>query len=88
MIKELKQLFFILAISLFIFLTLKYYFSDNNKKDSYRSLSQTNHEVIEFSKKLILLKNDTKNVTYYVEKTINKNKKNYNFWKLINSNEK
>ena len=33
------------------------------------------------------LKNDTVNIVEYVEKTINKNKKNYNFWKLINNNE-
>ena len=38
MIKELKYLFFILTIFVFIFLILKYYFSDNNKKNSYRSL--------------------------------------------------
>ena len=37
---------------------------------------------------LILLKNDTVNIVEYVEKSIDKNKKNYNFWKLINNNDK
>ena len=87
MIKELKYLFFIVTIFVFIFLTLKYYFSDDNKKNSYRSLSQNSNKVIDYSKKLILLKNDTNNIVEYVEKTIDKNKKNYNFWKLIYKNE-
>ena len=41
-----------------------------------------------YSQNLILLENDTSNIVEYVEKTINENKKNYNFWKLINDNEK
>tara|TARA_B100000965_G_C18917834_1_gene467417 strand:+ start:130 stop:393 length:264 start_codon:yes stop_codon:yes gene_type:complete len=87
MIKELKYLFFILTIFLFLFLTLKYYFSDENKKKSFRSQSQNSKKIIEYSEKLILLKNDTNNIVKYVEKTIDKNKKNYNFWKLIYNNE-
>ena len=87
MIKELKYLFFIVTIFVFIFLTLKYYFSDDNKKNSYRSLNQNSNKVIDYSKKLILLKNDTNNIVEYVEKTIDKNKKNYNFWKLIYNKE-
>ena len=87
MIKELKYLFFIVTIFVFIFLTLKYYFSDDNKKNSYRSLNQNSIRIIDYSKKLILLKSDTNNIVEYVEKTIDKNKKNYNFWKLIYNNE-
>ena len=44
-------------------------------------------KVIEYSKNVILLKDDTAGIVEYVEKSINKNKKNYNFWKLINNNE-
>jgi len=87
MIKELKYLFFVLLISLFIFLTLKYYFSDDNKKNSYRQLKQVNQKIIEYSHKLTLLGNDTVEVVEYVEKTIDRNAKNYKFWKLINNNE-
>jgi|TARA_B110000238_G_scaffold187814_1_gene218252 hypothetical protein len=87
MIKELKNLLFIFIILLFIFLTLKYYFSDTNKKNSYRSLKLIDDKIINFSQNLTLLNSDTVNVVEYVEKTIDKNKKNYNFWKLIKNNE-
>ena len=87
MFKEIKYLIFILIICLSIFLTGKYYFSDNNKKNSYRSFKQNNEKIQNFSKKLVLLSTDTDDIVEYVEKIINKNKKNYNFWKLINTNE-
>ena len=87
MIKELKYLFFILIICFFFLFTLKYYFSDSNKKNVYRSLKQIDNTIEIISKKLILLENDTDNVVVYVKKTIDKNKKDYNFWNLINNND-
>jgi len=87
MLKELKYFFFLFVIILFFFLSLKYYFSDDNKKNSYRSLIQADEKIVNYSQNLILLKSDTINIVEYVEKTIDKNKKNYNFWKLINDNE-
>jgi len=87
MIKELKYFFYVSLILLFFSLTLKYYFSDTNKKNSYRSLKKIDKKVIMFSQNLILLSNDTNNATEYVKKTINKNKKNYHFWKLKNNYE-
>ena len=87
MIKELKYLFFISIIFLFLFFTVKFYFSDENEKNSYRSFKVLDDNIINYSQKLILLKNDTKDVVEYVEKNTDKNKKNYNFWKLINDNE-
>jgi len=87
MLKELKYLFFILVISLFFFLSFKYYFSDNNKKNSYRSFKEADEKIATYSKKLVLLNNDTNDVVEYVEKRIDKNKKSYNFWQLINNNE-
>ena len=51
------------------------------------SFKQNNDKVIDYSEKLILLKNDTNNIIEYNERKIDKNKKNYNFWKLINNNE-
>jgi hypothetical protein len=87
MIRELKYFFFISVIFIFLFLTLKYYFSDINEKNSYRSLKKVDSKIELYSKNLLLLSNDTDNVVEYVEKTINKNKKNYNFWKLININD-
>jgi len=86
MIKELKNLFYILFIFLIIFFILKYYFSDNFKKNFYRSSQLMDKKIEIFSDKLILLNNNTTDVVEYVEKK-NDNKKSYNFWKLINDHE-
>tara|TARA_B110001452_G_scaffold51631_1_gene39423 strand:+ start:979 stop:1242 length:264 start_codon:yes stop_codon:yes gene_type:complete len=87
MIKELKYLFFILVIFLFITLSLKYYFSDTYLKHSYRSLKTFDQKIINFSQNLVLLKNDTDKTVEYVKNTLDKTKKNYNFWELINNDE-
>ena len=87
MLKELKYLLYLLTIFLFFFLSLKYYFSNNNKKNSYRSHKQIDEKIINYSENLILLKNDTIDIVEYVEKSIDKNKKDYNFWKLLTNND-
>mgnify|MGYP006086922727 FL=1 len=86
MIKELKNLFYILFVFLILFFTLKYYFSDNYKKKSFRAMQLIDKKIDIFSNKLILLNDDTRDIVEYVEKK-NDDKKNYNFWKLINNNE-
>jgi|TARA_B110000967_G_C18539573_1_gene389913 hypothetical protein len=87
MIKELKYLFFIAVIFIFFFLAFRYYFSDDNKKNSYRSLKLNDKRIITFSQNLVVLSNNTNDVVKYIEKTIDENKKNYNFWELINNDE-
>ena len=87
MLKELKYFLYLFVILLFFSLSLKYYFSDDNKKNSYRSYKQVNEKIANYSKNIVVLKSDTHNIVEYVEKTIDKNKKSYNFWKLINNNE-
>ena len=87
MLKELKYLLYLLVITLFFFLSLKYYFSDDNKKNSYRSYKQVGEKITNYSQNIILLKSDTIDIVEYAEKTKDKNKKNYNFWMLINNNE-
>ena len=87
MIKELKYFLFIFVITLIFFLSLKYYFSDDNKRNYYRSYKQMDKKIIKYAQNLILLKSDTTNTVEYVEREIDKNKKNYTFWKLINDNE-
>jgi cbb3-type cytochrome oxidase subunit 3 len=86
MLKELKYLLFLLAITVFFILSLKYYFSDDNKKNSYRSYKKIDKRISDYSKKIILLENDTTNIVEYVEKSKDKNKKK-NYWDLINNNE-
>ena len=87
MLRELKYLIFVLIISLFIFLIVRYYFSDSNKKNSYRSFNEINQKLKIYSQKLPILDDDTKNIIEYVEETSGKKKKKFNFWKLLNSDE-
>jgi hypothetical protein len=87
MFKEIKYLIFTFIIILFYFLTGKYYFSDSNKKKSYRSLNSIDEKIIIYSEKLPILEDDTKNIIEYAEQSNNKKKKKFNFWKLLESNE-
>ena len=87
MFKEIKYLVFILIICLFLFLTGKYYFSDINKKNSYRSLDNINEKINIYVNKLPILENDTNDIIEYVEQSNIKKKKKFNFWKLLENNE-
>ena len=83
MLKELKYLLYVLSIFIFFFFLLKFYFSDNYKKKFYRSLNNYDNIIEKFSKNLPTLKNDTNNIIEYVDNNMNKSKKKYKFWKLI-----
>ena len=87
MLKEIKYFVFISIITIFLFLTVRYYFSDANKKNSYRSLTTINEKINNYAEKLPILKNDTKNIIEYVEQSNQKKKKKFNFWKLLESND-
>ncbi len=87
MLKEFKYLIFVFIICLFLFLTAKYYFSDTNKKNSYRSLNTINEKIMIYANKLPILEDNTKNIIEYVEQSNNQKKKKFNFWKLLESNE-
>tara|TARA_B100000945_G_C20255386_1_gene536532 strand:- start:224 stop:481 length:258 start_codon:yes stop_codon:yes gene_type:complete len=82
MIKELKYFFFLVIILAFIFLTIKYYFSDTNYKKSYRSISQIDNKIKKLEKELIFLENDTIEIVEYLENNKVKKKK-YSFWELL-----
>tara|TARA_B100000900_G_scaffold246791_1_gene209921 strand:+ start:156 stop:410 length:255 start_codon:yes stop_codon:yes gene_type:complete len=83
MLKEIKYLIFLLFISFFIFFTGKFYFSDDNKKNSFTSLSNIDKKIDIYSEKLPVLENDTKDIIQYVEKSSKDKKKKFNFWKLL-----
>ena len=85
MLKELKYFFFILIIFIFIFFIGRYYFSDQNKKNIYRSINKMDQNIEKFSKNLHILKSDTENIIEYVENDKNKKKKKYYFWELLNN---
>ena len=87
MFKEIKYLIFVFIIGIFLFITGKYYFSDSNKKNLYRSISSIDEKLNNYADKLPILENDTKNIIEYVEKSNEKKKKKFNFWKLLESNE-
>jgi len=88
MIKELKYFLYAITIISFIFFILNYYFSDKNKKNSYRSTKVFNSKIVKYTKTLQILENDTENIVEYVENTFNKDKKKYKFWELIIDNDK
>ncbi len=83
MLKEIKYFIFIAVISIFIFLTVKYYFSDNNIKKSYRSYNSINERIKNYSKNLPVLENDTNDIIEYINQSNQKKKKKFNFWKLL-----
>ena len=83
MLKEMRYLIFSLIIAFFLFFIGKYYFSNDNKKNSYRSLNDINKKIDIYSEKLPVLEDNTKDIIQYVEKLNNNKKKKFNFWKLL-----
>ena len=83
MIKEIKFLIFIVVISLFLFFTGKYYFSDENIKKSYRSYKNIDKHIMIYSKELPILNDNTIDAIEYIKQTNKKKKKKFNFWKLL-----
>ena len=55
---------------------LRNYFSDQNKKKSYRSFNNIDKKINLYSKDLPVLENDTKNIIEYVEQSNQKKRKN------------
>jgi len=87
MLKELKYFFFILIIFIFIFFIGRYYFSDQNKKNIYRSINKIDQNIEKLSENLHILKSDTGNIIEYIENDKTKEKKKYYFWELLLNND-
>ena len=83
MLKEIKYLIFIIVILVFIFFTGRYYFSDENLKNSYRSFKNNDEKIKLYSENLPVLENDTQDIIEYVNQTNKDKKKKFNFWKLL-----
>ena len=79
MLKEIKYLIFIVIISLFVFFTGKYYFSDENIKKSYRSQKNIDEKIKIYAKNLPILENDTKDIIEYVKQTDKKRRRSLIF---------
>ncbi len=82
MIKEIKYFIFLIIILIFIFFSAKYYFSEDYKKKSYRSLSNLEKKIDLYSQKLPILEDDTQKIIEYVKNTQTKKRKYY-FWELL-----
>tara|TARA_B100000678_G_scaffold89577_1_gene74459 strand:- start:2594 stop:2851 length:258 start_codon:yes stop_codon:yes gene_type:complete len=84
MIKEIKYLFYLVVLSIFIFLVINYYFSDYYEKKSNRKISNFLDNFNSKNIDLPLIKSDTKNI---IEYKINSdqiiNEKQRKFWDLI-----
>tara|TARA_B100002051_G_C16189798_1_gene371403 strand:+ start:94 stop:360 length:267 start_codon:yes stop_codon:yes gene_type:complete len=88
MLKELKSFFYLIFIFFFLFLSIKYYFSDEYKKKSYRNFSNLDEDLILYGNKLQILDNDTNNIIQYIDNSDNKKKKKfYHFWDLLKKND-
>ena len=90
MYKRIKNAFFLIIFSTFIFLISRYYFSEQNIVFTNQSRSSYETSLDNDKNNLPVLKNDTNNTFIYVSDLENfKNKRKKRFWeKLIsNSNE-
>ena len=85
--KELKYFLYVVTISSFIIFVGTYYFSDKNKKNSYRSLNNINSKINLYTENLPILENNTKNIIEYINETEAEKKKKFNFWKLLDKND-
>ena len=87
MVKEIKYLIYMFIICLFLFFTGKHYFSDINKRNSYRSLNNLDDKINIYAENIPLLEDDTKNIIESAEQSNSKKKKKFIFWKLLETYE-
>ena len=79
MFREIKYLIFIVVIFVFIFFVGKYYFSNKNKKNSFRTLSNINQKINLYSQNIPILENNTQNIIEYVKNNKTKKRKDITF---------
>ena len=85
MIKEIKYFIFLFVIILYIFFSIKFYISDENKKNTFRKLSSIDKNISIYETKLPIISNDTDDIIKYLNNEDNLNKKKYSFWDLFKS---
>ena len=81
--KELKYFFYVVSVLGFLIFIGSYYFSDKNKKNSYRSIKLYENKITNYNKNLITLESNNNEIIEYTENNQNQNEKKYNFWKLL-----
>ena len=76
---------YVLLTSWFFFIfSVRYYISDDYKKNYFRGLESHKDKTITYAKNLPTLKNDTDKILTYVENN-NTSKKKYKFWDLLDN---
>ena len=80
MLKEIKYFIFFLVIILFIFFSIKFYISDENK---FRNLSLIDENIKFYKKKLPIISSDTDEIVKYLSEDGNSKKQKYSFWDLL-----
>ena len=85
MIKKIKNIFYLSSFFIFLILTTRFYFSDQNIRETNKSRSFYSVELNNNTLNLPLLKNNTKNIIEYSNdiEAYKKNKKKYTFFGLI-----
>ena len=85
MLKKIKNIFYVSSFFIFIILTTRFYFSDQNIKETNKSRAFYSVKLNNNTQNLPLLKNDTNNIIEYINdvEVYKKEKKQYTFWDLI-----
>ena len=85
MLKKIKNIFYLASFFIFIILTTRFYFSDQNIRETNKLRSFYSAKLNSNTQNIPLLKNDTSNVIEYIDdiEIYKKKKKKYKFWDLI-----
>ena len=86
MIKEIKYLLYIIVIFFFIFFSIRFYISDENKKNFFRSINQIDDKIKKNEENIIILKNNTENIIEYIDLDKNEKINQPKFWELLQKN--
>ena len=81
--KELKYFLYIITIFGFLIFVGTYYFSDKNKKNSYRLINLHDKKIAISNYDSLILESDTENIIEYAESNLDESKKKYKFWELF-----
>ena len=85
MLRKIKNIFYLGSFFIFIILTTRFYFSDQNIRETNKSRSFYSVELNNNIQNLPLLKNDTNNIIEYLNdvEVYKKKKKKFSFFDLI-----
>ena len=89
MLKEAKNVVYLLTIFFSIFFVINFYLSENNIKLSSKVILQYQNELDKKFNNLPIIKDDTNDIIEYTNEIDEfKNKKQRKFWDLLKTNEK